>query len=85
MTGKVDAIQHAVQVYLQHLESMSASTHEDTLEADAPCGLHDHDCPNECSGNGECLENGCVCKSGFLGYDCSTSGNSIPEFKEVQR
>ncbi|EFA79025.1 hypothetical protein PPL_08494 [Heterostelium album PN500] len=30
-------------------------------------------CPMNCSGNGDCLVNQCVCKDGFQGLDCSIS------------
>jgi len=34
----------------------------------------DEICPNDCSGNGSCLENiGCICKTGFVTNDCSIS------------
>ncbi|XP_068188397.1 tenascin-like isoform X1 [Antennarius striatus] len=32
-----------------------------------------HDCPNECSDQGRCLEGKCVCFTGFSGPDCSRS------------
>jgi len=44
-------------------------------------------CLNQCSGNGECTPNGCVCKSPYVGLDCSSQviivppkiNNTIPE------
>jgi len=32
-----------------------------------------HNCPNGCSGKGECLLGHCQCKPGFGGEDCSES------------
>ena len=34
-------------------------------------------CPNDCSGNGECIEGSCVCDEGFNGTDCSGTGAYI--------
>lgn len=31
-------------------------------------------CPNECSGQGRCIEGGCLCFAGFGGVDCSVPG-----------
>lgn len=31
-------------------------------------------CPNECSGQGRCIEGGCLCFAGFTGVDCSQQG-----------
>ena len=28
-------------------------------------------CPNDCSGNGKCINGKCACKKRFSGFDCS--------------
>ena len=28
-------------------------------------------CPNDCSGNGKCVDWTCLCDNGFMGRDCS--------------
>jgi hypothetical protein len=38
-----------------------------------------HNCPNGCSGKGECLMGHCQCNPGFGGDDCSES-KLIPRF-----
>lgn len=36
-----------------------------------------HNCPNGCSGKGECLLGHCQCSAGFGGEDCSESKNAL--------
>ena len=37
-------------------------------------------CPNECSGNGDCLPSGlCRCTEGYVGQDCRTDGSTVVE------
>jgi len=37
-------------------------------------------CPNDCSGNGDCLPSGeCRCISGYVGQDCSTMSSAVIE------
>ncbi|XP_039973312.1 tenascin [Xiphias gladius] len=38
------------------------------LKEKCPCSAN---CPDECSGNGECENGKCVCHQGFMGPDCS--------------
>nr|CAD45004.2 putative tenascin X [Takifugu rubripes] len=39
-----------------------------SLKDNCPCSVN---CPNDCSGNGECQKGKCVCQQGFMGPDCS--------------
>ena len=41
-------------------------------------------CPSDCSGQGECREGRCVCKTGFGADDCSIDLNKPPEVKGIQ-
>ena len=37
-------------------------------------------CPNDCSGNGDCLPSGlCRCTSGYVGQDCGTESSAVTE------
>ncbi|XP_035496815.2 tenascin isoform X1 [Scophthalmus maximus] len=38
------------------------------LKDNCPCSAN---CPDDCSGNGECEKGKCVCHQGFMGSDCS--------------
>ncbi|XP_061674834.1 tenascin-like [Syngnathoides biaculeatus] len=38
------------------------------LKNKCPCSAN---CPNDCSGNGECQKGKCICQDGFKGPDCS--------------
>ncbi|XP_057690476.1 uncharacterized protein LOC130914905 isoform X2 [Corythoichthys intestinalis] len=37
------------------------------LKDKCPCSAN---CPNDCSGNGECQKGKCICQEGFMGSDC---------------
>lgn len=39
-----------------------------SLKEKCPCSAN---CPNDCSGNGECEKGKCICQQGFMGPDCS--------------
>ncbi|KAK9513648.1 hypothetical protein VZT92_027164 [Zoarces viviparus] len=38
-----------------------------SLKDKCPCSAN---CPNDCSGNGECEKGKCICQQGFMGLDC---------------
>ncbi|XP_029958668.1 tenascin [Salarias fasciatus] len=62
-TGGCEAEMAALKGRVARLEQeMSA------LKNKCPCSAN---CPNDCSGNGECEKGKCVCQQGFMGADCS--------------
>ena len=44
---------------------------DDTGELQPPKAVAEVLCPNECSGNGVCVNATCVCNEGYLSSDCS--------------
>lgn len=44
------------------------------LKDKCPCSAN---CPNDCSGNGECEKGKCVCQQGFTGPDCSKCAQGV--------
>nr|XP_057939990.1 tenascin-N [Doryrhamphus excisus] len=61
--GGCEADMAELKVRLARLEREMSS-----LKEKCPCSAN---CPNDCSGNGECQKGKCVCQEGFLGPDCS--------------
>ncbi|KAJ3301201.1 hypothetical protein HDV03_001210 [Kappamyces sp. JEL0829] len=43
----------------------------DTAAIQQSCGLGQNSCVNNCSNNGKCTDNGCVCNAGFTGFGCT--------------
>lgn len=35
-------------------------------------------CPNQCSGNGECIDGSCKCNNGWMGVSCNFNGKTPP-------
>nr|XP_043889420.1 tenascin [Solea senegalensis] len=44
------------------------------LKDNCPCSAN---CPNDCSGNGECEKGKCICHQGFVGPNCSKCAQGI--------
>ncbi|XP_033628836.1 von Willebrand factor D and EGF domain-containing protein-like [Asterias rubens] len=41
-------------------------------------------CPNNCSGQGDCSKLGCICNPGFSTHDCSHSNSDVPELIRLE-
>ncbi|XP_040901236.1 tenascin isoform X2 [Toxotes jaculatrix] len=50
------------------------------LKEKCPCSAN---CPDDCSGNGECEKGKCVCHQGFTGPDCNAAKGKAKETVEV--
>lgn len=44
---------------------------EEDGKLEPPSIVRNSICPNDCSGNGECINSSCVCYTGFKSSDCS--------------
>ncbi|XP_054477206.1 tenascin [Anoplopoma fimbria] len=62
-TGGCETEMSALKGRLARLEREMSS-----LKEKCPCSAN---CPNDCSGNGECEKGKCICQQGFMGPDCS--------------
>lgn len=62
-TGECETEMAALKGRVARLEREMSS-----LKDKCPCSAN---CPNDCSGNGECEKGKCVCRQGFIGVDCS--------------
>ncbi|XP_069551604.1 tenascin-like [Brachyistius frenatus] len=62
-TGGCEAEMATLKGRLARLEREMSS-----LKDKCPCS---ENCPNDCSGNGECEKGKCVCQQGFVGPDCT--------------
>ncbi|XP_029695273.1 tenascin-N isoform X3 [Takifugu rubripes] len=51
-----------------------------SLKDNCPCSVN---CPNDCSGNGECQKGKCVCQQGFMGPDCSNCAQGAECIKKA--
>ena len=68
----------AMQAMLDICEEAVAEKPDDTIKE-----IEDKVCPNECSGNGKCVNGTCVCNTGFTTEDCSVALDQVPELIEV--
>ncbi|XP_068616572.1 tenascin-R [Brachionichthys hirsutus] len=62
-SGGCDSEMTALKERMARLEREMSS-----IKEKCPCSAN---CPNDCSGNGECEKGKCVCQHGFMGPDCS--------------
>ncbi|XP_032374195.1 tenascin [Etheostoma spectabile] len=62
-TGGCEAEMSALKGRVARLEREMSS-----IKEKCPCSAN---CPNDCSGNGECEKGKCICQQGFMGPDCS--------------
>ncbi|KAJ8316790.1 hypothetical protein KUTeg_004694 [Tegillarca granosa] len=40
-------------------------------------------CPDDCSGNGVCVDGACTCNSGFIGHNCAVNSSIAPEITSL--
>ncbi|KAL6109081.1 uncharacterized protein ACO6RY_12291 [Pungitius sinensis] len=68
-TGGCESEVSALKGRLARLEREMSSFKEK-----CPCSAN---CPNDCSGNGECENGKCICQQGFTGLDCKTTKGKV--------
>ncbi|XP_051812462.1 uncharacterized protein LOC127536384 [Acanthochromis polyacanthus] len=68
-TGGCEAEMAALKGRVARLEKEMSS-----LKEKCPCSAN---CPNDCSGNGDCEKGKCVCQQGFTGVDCKATKGKV--------
>jgi len=80
---KVDVTVGSRTVTCSKAGKVSVSGYQGTVDCPDPatfCGTAGKEyCPRNCMGRGKCVNNKCVCNTGFSGVDCGLTGNNWVE------